>query len=81
MERCHKQTQPTDTISALLSISELHHSTAPVDVPQISPCARLVTTDMFGVEICEPSVLYNILNQQTHVSKLAEINYLFLIGK
>ena len=36
---------------------------------------------MVDVIICEPSALYNILNQYTHVSKLAEINYLCLIGK
>lgn len=36
---------------------------------------------MTGVIICEPSALYNILNQYTHVSKLTEINYLCLIGK
>ncbi|KAK0148760.1 Serine/threonine/tyrosine-interacting-like protein 1 [Merluccius polli] len=34
---------------------------------------------MVDVIICEPSALYNILNQYTHVSKLAEINYLSLI--
>ncbi|CAL8365271.1 unnamed protein product [Lota lota] len=34
---------------------------------------------MVGVIICEPSALYNILNQYTTVSKLAEINYLYLI--
>ncbi|CAL8275969.1 unnamed protein product [Arctogadus glacialis] len=37
------------------------------------------TRNMGGVMICEPSVLYNMLNQYTNVSKLAEINYLYLI--
>ncbi|XP_059912397.1 serine/threonine/tyrosine-interacting-like protein 1 isoform X5 [Gadus macrocephalus] len=37
------------------------------------------TRNMGGVLICEPSVLYNMLNQYTNVSKLAEINYLYLI--
>ncbi|XP_030217362.1 serine/threonine/tyrosine-interacting-like protein 1 isoform X2 [Gadus morhua] len=37
------------------------------------------TRNMGGVMICEPSVLYNMLNQYTNVSKLADINYLYLI--
>ena len=39
------------------------------------------TRNMGGVMICEPSVLYNMLNQYTNVSKLADINYLYLIGE
>ena len=39
------------------------------------------TPNMSGVMMCEPSGLYNMLNQYTNVSKLAEINYLYLIGE
>ena len=39
------------------------------------------TRNTGGVVICEPSGLYNMLNQYTNVSKLAEINYLYLLGE
>lgn len=36
---------------------------------------------MAGTMLCEPCELYNILNQCTHVPRMAEMNYLCLIGK
>ncbi|XP_041749127.2 serine/threonine/tyrosine-interacting-like protein 1 [Coregonus clupeaformis] len=36
---------------------------------------------MAGTNFCEASELYNILNQYTRLSRLAEFNYLCLIGK
>ncbi|KAJ6655733.1 hypothetical protein lerEdw1_004786 [Lerista edwardsae] len=34
---------------------------------------------MAGVTLCEPTELYNILNQSTKISRLAETNYLCLL--
>uniref|UniRef100_A0A8D0GGM7 Serine/threonine/tyrosine interacting like 1 n=1 Tax=Sphenodon punctatus TaxID=8508 RepID=A0A8D0GGM7_SPHPU len=36
---------------------------------------------MAGVVLCEPTELYNILNQSTRLSRLTETNYLCLLGK
>lgn len=36
---------------------------------------------MVAVELCEPSHLYNILNQRVRVPRVAECNYLCLLGK
>uniref|UniRef100_A0A670JVX4 Serine/threonine/tyrosine interacting like 1 n=1 Tax=Podarcis muralis TaxID=64176 RepID=A0A670JVX4_PODMU len=36
---------------------------------------------MAGVALCEPTELYNMLNQSTKISRLAEPNYLCLMGK
>uniref|UniRef100_A0A8D2IM60 Tyrosine-protein phosphatase domain-containing protein n=1 Tax=Varanus komodoensis TaxID=61221 RepID=A0A8D2IM60_VARKO len=36
---------------------------------------------MAGVSLCEPTELYNLLNQCTKISRLAEPNYLCLLGK
>lgn len=36
---------------------------------------------MADLVLCEPIELYNILNQVTKVSRLAETNYLCLLGK
>lgn len=39
----------------------------------------LVSHTMAGVTLCEPTELYNILNQSTRISRLAEPNYLCLL--
>ena len=36
---------------------------------------------MTGLVLCEPTELYNILNQVTKLSRLTEPNYLCLLGK
>lgn len=45
-------------------------------------CALLILPGrMAGLVLCEPTELYNILNQVTKLSRLAEPNYLCLLGK
>lgn len=47
----------------------------------LANCFLVIVSAMAELVTCEPFELYNLLNQCSCVSRLAEINYLCLIGK